>query len=456
VADTHAYFLNSRTTTGRSVKTHQIVNSFSVVVVLVLSATILNGCLYDIPKASTCAAYCPQTWEKKNEFTTTNWGDCGERFTPDVVTCLRNLPTCQSGADDPGENSCRERPTAQPSYVPNPTHTIGAPSTPTVTYKNVKFKLTKVNLAPSYLGRVADIVAAYPSRILTEADLLDGPLGGSATISYQRMLDLMFDFDFEMTTRSANTMLSSKFTSFTDDWENSGALVTAAAGVDPCGKSRPIRSLTRVVKSVLTTNPLVYDVKQEDDYGFGAFSQDPIVSSYRSSYSARTGKDFQVMVYFFDSKGVYQTQSADKSSCTEELITPLMASEWLENDDPAIKEYGLIYSELDQAFPPPTAPITHTFPIAVFMDILANPPLTVTDQCATMKDRIDRIVSHEIGHYVLTSGHDEKGGPTELMYPKTDCRATTQTIPFMSNTYDNVRDFVQVPHLGTWLNIWEP
>lgn len=269
--------------------------------------------------------------------------------------------------------------------------------------KNVEFKVIKVSAASSYIDEIPGLKTAFPARTsINASDIKSGAFTDS--FSYERIAKLLVSVSGLVTTQSSSGVAyKSQFTKYNDTWQSD----TVITGVSPCGENIPINHLEVLIDTPTISDPGRSIVRFWPDWAADLFSKHPAAKTYNSSYSAGSGKQFTVIAYLMDAQGLYirrnpLTGACDESTMDQSVVASLAAdtggvAQW-------VAKWPVRYAMAMQY------PHNHTFPVAIFLSNVFNSSYIASTCSRNYNNLFDAVLSHEIGHQILSAGHDPRTG----------------------------------------------
>jgi hypothetical protein len=310
--------------------------------------------------------------------------------------------------------------------TPTPTSTTSASVTVNVNLKVLKIDLTT---AATYGTDVSALKTEFPTGTKYV------PSKPTTTnLSYQRMLNLLHSSstpDEFTATAHSGTVKTAKILTYTDEWYTSSTTDAAITATEPlCGTTLPVQNAVIVTYDA---NNTVVPVQVNWNWGNVLFKSHPSVASYNSSYADEKGYDYIVSTFLLNARGVLVVKDPSTGSCSQSDIDQTILSAFAKNVDFSSVLEGTGNSTIDanwlafgQAMDIDGA---HNAIIAMYMNNIANPAM-LDKNCADENDLFADVQSHEMGHHLLSAGHD----PTTTMWMNSvaTCQ-NTQTLPYLDN-----------------------
>lgn len=396
---------------------------------IAFALTFVTGCYFEIgftPSTSQCYGICPTKWREKDINSLYTYRECRNKLSTPAINCLNQDYACQSDStsvSQTGTAQCEEQ-----YLTTSSSSSSSSSSTDTSGPKTVAFRVYKYNAASDYASVVDEIMTSFPENQISATSIKDNPKTGR--LSYQRLAAFSNDNSGLMTTVvSSSDVRKSKFIRYNDNWAEIGTNDTVKRK-DPCGSNYTIRSL--YAHGIKYDKSAGYDAGTSITYDELEWSQNLLTSNYiaklyDSTYVAGKSDDFTVVAFLLDSRDVWieKVIDGDSSHCSEYTID--------ENEAATLKSLGGIAANyvnnhyLSTYAAAIQLPGTHTFPIAIFMDEIGSMAMMPTGCSSSESSLFENILSHEIGHQIITSGHDPD---TSKWMAATPTCQTTQTIPF--------------------------
>lgn len=398
-----------------------------------ICAFLFLSCKHDTPSDSMCTTVCPKKWDAYTENSTTGYDRCGGVLTQKEYSCLSNDANCRDGKDVPlNGRQCLDQ-SIPPSVITPVTPIPTSPINPTP--KMVRFRMIKVPVAFDYEDEVTFYKSAYPG---TSADLnISSIKSGTEKIklSYSRIAKLIASKDGLVNTQVqtnqggnySTTVYKSKFTKFTDEWQSAQAPDEAIKTRNPCGGDSPIRHYMSVLREANPATPSIEIITYNFDWSANLFSQHPAAKAYdgitgtADAYADRTGKDFTVITYLMDAEAVYIDRSTTDNTCSEFTLNKTLLEELTAEGGERGKIQNHMSSHYGIAM---QLRATHTFPIALFLNTFVD--IERPSGCEAT-DLFEQVISHEIGHDLISLGHDPR--PDMWMSEESVCQ-TKQTLDY--------------------------
>ena len=402
---------------------------YSGLLVLHVAVIALCGCKSDYtPTASHCIQYCPSNWSGDNATT------CPGTLNDDQRNFLNDANVCPAGAAFPVWSYnywLNHRAPPNP-----PSSNVSAPSSGwPQTLRPVNFRLTKFDLTASAEN------AAWAAEIKKEFGNV-GSLSSfdveRANLSYQPILTyakgLVSKNHTVLTAVQRNGYIASQFVNYSDSW---GQEVIKKN--DLCGDPVAVRTVGVVNHTANATTG------SESWWVSYSWADDALMTSvaakaYEKTYAKGAKSAFNVLVYLFDAR--IGLMEKDEDGCRYRLVS--------ENEMAGLATMtGQNETELSQQG---ATSITNYLDVkgdvpvhSAIVEIYAPGRVEGKDHCSSNKEHFARVLSHELGHFLINAAHDKMDDVNHLMYPVTRCPDPGKgyVLPFRSDVSSSSDDVLQ-------------
>jgi len=401
-----------------------------IALVVVFSVAFLNGCDNKIAPASesTCLTLCQADW--KNDYKSV----CPIDLTSSEQSCLAS----GTAACPYDENGNVYGPVKNCKDADDSNQQTGTTQSTTATPINVNFRVVKIDVTDPavavYANSIIQLKTIYPQSTFDPNKSTTQP-----ALSYNRALTLLHKtqpkIDQFTALASDGTVKTAQVIKYTDEWYIPAAGDKSITNTTKCGDVLPVRNYLAVTYDPQDPNS---KVNWNYDWANGLFKSSPAVSAYNSTYQDNSGKEYLASVFLLDSKGLFVQVDKD-GFCHPQDIDPSLLSTFTSPDLAPIASAPPGSSEkVDPGWLSYSEAMDfkgiHNAIVAVYMNNITNTSL-LDKNCSTWQDLFATAISHEIGHHLLSAGHDPDA---KMWMNATNSCQTQQALPYTDDQHFTV------------------